>query len=108
MPSPLVNRYEIYFHLPDQGKVRQTIGREPSLLMAVESCLMSYRATGHTDFVIEDPRKRREFQVERDLLLRLIFLRHHDRTRYFEILNRLDREGSQTELVSFLATHAQM
>ncbi len=108
MPSPLVNRYEIYFHLPDQGKVPQTIAREPSLLMAVESCLMSYQATGHTDFVIEDPRKHREFQVERDLLLRLIFLRHHDRTRYFEILNRLDREGSQTELVSFLATHAQM
>src|SRR5207244_12913177 len=68
-----------------------------SLLMAVESCLMSYQATGHTDFVIEDPRKYREFQVERDLLLRLIFLRHHDRTRYFEILNRLDREGSRSE-----------
>ncbi|HEX9565971.1 MAG TPA: hypothetical protein VGA48_00050 [Thermoplasmata archaeon] len=108
MPSPLVNRYAIYFHLPDQGKVPQTIGREPSLLMAVESCLMSYQATGHTGFVIEDPRKRREFQIERDLLLRLIFLRHHDRTRYFEILNRLDREGNQKELVSFLAAHAQM
>jgi len=108
MPSPLVNRYAIYFHLSDRGKVRQTIAREPSLLMAVENCLLSYQDTGHTGFVIEDPRKHREFQIDRDLLLRLMFLRHHDRTRYFEILNRLDREGSQKELVSFLAAHAQM
>ncbi len=108
MPSPLVNRYAIYFHLPDQGKVPRPITQEPSLLMAIENCLMTYQATGHTGFVIEDPRKHREFHVERDLLLRLIFLRHNDRTRYFEILNRLDREGSQEELVSFLAAHAQM
>ncbi len=108
MPSPLVNRYAIYFQLPDQGKVARTIAQEPSLLMAVENCLMTYQATGHTGFVIEDPRKHRDFHVERDLLLRLIFLRHHDRTRYFEILNRLDREGDQDELVSFLAIHAQM
>lgn len=108
MPSPLVNRYAIYFALPHQGKVPRTIAQEPSLLMAVESCLMTYQATGHTGFVIEDPRKHRAFQVERDLLLQLIFLRHHDRTGYFEILNRLDREGDQEELVSFLAAHARM
>ncbi len=108
MPSPLVNRYTIYFHLPDQGKVPQSIAREPSLLMAVENCLNAYQATGHTGFVIDDTRAHREFHVERDVLLQLVFLRHHDRTRYFEILNRLDRQGGQDELVSFLAAHARI
>src|SRR5438445_10738914 len=106
MPSPLVNRYAIYFHLRDQGKVPQTIGREPSLLMAVETCLVSYQATGHTGFVIEDPRKHREFQIARDLLLQLVFLRPHDRTRYFAILNRFDGEVSHRALVWSLAAHA--
>jgi hypothetical protein len=108
MPSPLVNRYAIYFQLPDQGKVRQSIAREPSLLMAVENCLNAYQATGHTGFVIDDTRARREFHVEREVLLQLLFLRHQDRTRYFDILNRLDRQGGQEELVSFLAAHARM
>jgi hypothetical protein len=108
MPSPLVNRYAIYFELPDHGKVPQSIAREPSLLMAVENCLNTYQATGHTGFVIDDTRAHREFHVQRDVLLQLVFLRHQDRTRYFEILNRLDRQGGQDELVSFLAVHARM
>ena len=108
MPSPLVNRYAIYFRLPDQGKVPQSIAREPSLLMAVENCLNTYHATGHTGFVIDDTRAHREFNIERELLLQLLFLRHQDRTRYFEILNRLDRQGNQEELVSFLQAHARL
>jgi len=76
--------------------------------MAVENCLNTYQATGHTGFVIDDTRAHREFHVERDILLQLVFLRHQDRTRYFEILNRLDRQGGQDELVSFLAAHARM
>lgn len=108
MPSPLVNRYAIYFELPDHGKVPQSIAREPSLLMAVENCLNTYQATGHAGFVIDDTRAHREFHVQRDILLQLVFLRHQDRTRYFEILNRLDRQGDQGELVSFLATHARI
>jgi len=106
MPSPLVNRYAVHFNLPEEGKVPQTIGQEPSLLMAVESCLKAHRSTGHTDFVIEDTGKRRQFLVTRDRLLRLIYLRHNDRPRYFEILNRLDRDGNQDELASFLVQHA--
>jgi hypothetical protein len=108
MPSPLVNRYAIYFELPDHGKVPQSIAREPSLLMAVENCLNTYQAIGHAGFVIDDTRAHREFHVQRDILLQLVFLRHQDRTRYFEILNRLDRQGGQDELVSFLAAHARM
>ncbi len=108
MPSPLVNRYAIYFQLLDQGKVRQSIAREPSLLMAVENCLNTYQATGHTGFVIDDTRAHREFHIERDVLLQLVYLRHQDRTRFFEILNRLDRQGDQGELVSFLDSHARI
>ena len=108
MPSPLVNRYAIYLQVPDHGKVQQSIAREPSLLMAVENCLNAYQATGHTGFVIDDTRAHREFHVEREVLLQLLFLRHQDRTRYFEILNRLDRQGGQDELVSFLAAHARI
>lgn len=108
MPSPLVNRYAIYFELPDHGKVAQSIAREPSLLMAVENCLNAYQATGHAGFVIDDTGAHREFRVERDVLLQLVFLRHQDRTRYFEILNRLDRQGGQDDLVSFLAAHARI
>jgi hypothetical protein len=106
MPSPLVNRYAVFFNLPKEGKVHQTIARQPSFLMAIESCLVAYRDTGHTGFVIEDERKGRGFLVDRDLLLRLLFLRHNDKARYFEILNRLDRNGAQDELVSFLLAHA--
>ncbi len=69
MPSPLVNRYAIYFELPDHGKVPQSIAREPSLLMAVENCLNTYQATGHTGFAIDDTRAHREFHVQRDILL---------------------------------------
>src|SRR2546426_465222 len=76
--------------------------------MAVENCLNAYQATGHTGFVIDDTRAHREFRVEREVLLQLLFLRHQDRTRYFEILNLLDRQGGQDELVSFLAAHARI
>src|SRR2546426_11142956 len=104
MPSPLVNRYTIYFRLPDHGKVPQSIAREPSLLMAVENCLNAYQATGHTGFVIDDTRAHREFHVEREVLLQLLFLRHQDRTRYFSNLKRLGRQGSQDAPHSILCT----
>src|SRR2546428_241283 len=84
MPSPLVNRYAIYFQLPDQGKVPQSIAREPSLLMAVENCLNPYQATGHTGFVIDDTRAHRVLHVEPAVLLQLLFLRHQDRTHHRE------------------------
>jgi hypothetical protein len=108
MPSVLVNRYAVYFHFPVDGKVAQPIAREPSLLMAVESSVGTYRVTGHVGYLIEDTRKRRQFVVDRDVLLRLVYLKRNDRTRYFEILNRLDRDGNQEELVSFLVAHAPL
>jgi len=108
MPSRLVNRYAIYFRLPDQRRVRQTIARDPSLLIAIESCLAAYRDTGHLDYLIEDEGRKREFSVDRDILLRLLFLKHNDSTRYFELLNRLDRSGAQDDLVSFLRANARL
>ncbi len=106
MPSLLVNRYAVYFRLEEGAKVRQTIGRDPSLLVAVERCFATYRTTGHLAYAIEDQRRRREFLVNRDLFFRLLFLKRHDQTRYFAILNRLDREGNQNELDAFLRAHA--
>ena len=108
MPSVLVNRYAVFFYFPVDGKVAEPISREPSLLMAVESSVSTYRATGHVSYLIEDQRKGRQFVVDRDVLLRLLFLKRNDRTRYFEILNRLDRVGNQEELVSFLVAHARI
>lgn len=108
MPSRLVNRYAVYFHLPDRGRVRQTVARDPSLLIAIESCLTAYRDTGHLDYVIEDERRRREFSIDRDILLRLLFLKHNDSTRYFELLNRLDRGGGQEDLASFLRANVRL
>lgn len=104
MPSPLVNRYAVYVFLPDKGKVRRSIARDPSLMMAVESCLSAYESTGHLAYVIEDERKSRVFTLNRRLLLALLFAKSSDRTRYFEILNRLDRSGDQAALESSLRT----
>ena len=106
MPSPLVNRYSVYFHLADAGKVRQSIAKDPSLLMAVESCLAAYEATGHFGYVIEGERPRRVFTLDRKLLLALVFLRANDRAHYLEVLNRLDRSGDQDALESSLSDDA--
>ncbi|MCI4347843.1 MAG: hypothetical protein L3J97_04400 [Thermoplasmata archaeon] len=106
MPSVLVSRYAVYFRLDGGKKVRRTIGRYPSLLVAIEGCFGTYRATGHQDYAIEDQRRGCEFLINRDLLLRLLFLKRHDQARYFDILNLLDRQGDQEELVLLLRTHA--
>ena len=98
MPNPLVNRYSVYVSLPDKGKVRQPISHDPSLFMAVESCFSAYETTGHASFVIEDRRPVRVFSLSRRLLLGFLYLRANDRTRYFEVLNRLDRAGDQAAL----------
>lgn len=78
------------------------------MLIAIESCLAAYRDTGHLDYLIEDEGRKREFSVDRDLLLRLLYLKHNDPTRYFELLNRLDRGGAQDDLVSFLRANTRL
>ena len=103
MPSPLVNRYFVFVSLPDKGKVRRPIAKDPSLMIAVESCLSAYKTTGHLDFVIEDGRKSRVFTLDRRSILALLFVKTSNRTRYFEILNRIDRSGDQKTLESALA-----
>jgi len=108
MPSPLVNRYAVYVHLPGQGKVRSPIARDSSLLLAVESCVSACRSTGHDSFVIEDRRPARAFTLERRLLLAFVFLRANSRPRYFEILNQLDRSGDQHTLESVLADYVPL
>jgi hypothetical protein len=100
MPSPLVNRYSVYVSLPDRGKVRRPIARNPSLMLAVESCFAAYESTGHLTYVIEDQRPVRAFALERRSLLGLLFLRSNNRSRYFELLNQLDRSGDQQTLES--------
>ena len=106
MPSPLVNRYAVFVHLQGKGAVRRAIARDPSLMMAVESCLAAYQSTGHFGYVIEDQRQRRAFTLDRNLVLRVLFLKSNDEESYFQILNRLDRTGGQAELVAFLVDHA--
>lgn len=106
MPSSLVNRYSVYVHLPGQGKVRRPIARDPSLFLAVESCISAYGSTGHDAYVIEDMRRHRVFRVDRTLLLRVLLLKSQNETLYFDIMNRLDRSGGQDEMESFLADHA--
>jgi hypothetical protein len=103
MPSPLVNRYAVYIHLADRGKVREPISRKPSFLLAIEGCISAYQATGHDSYVIEDRRPERAFTLERRLLLACVFLRANNRTRYFEVLNQLDRSGDQRALEALLA-----
>jgi len=108
MPSPLVNRYAVYVHLADRGKVRKPISRKPSLLLAVEGCISAYETTGHESYVIEDSRPMRAFTVGRRLLLACVFLRANDRPRYFEVLNELDRSGDQRTFESLLADSAPL
>jgi len=108
MPSPLVNRYAVYVHLADRGKVREPISRKPSLLLAVEGCISAYETTGHESYVIEDGRATRAFTVGRRLLLACMFLRANDRLRYFEVLNQLDRSGDQRTFESLLADSAPL
>jgi hypothetical protein len=103
MPSPLVNRYAVYVHLADRGKVRQPISRKPSFLLAIEGCISAYQETGHDSYAIEDRRPERAFTLERRLLLACVFLRTNNRARYFEVLNQLDRSGDQRSLESLLA-----
>jgi len=103
MPSPHVNRYSVYVSLPGRGKLRKPIAKDPSLVMAIESCFGAYEKTGHESFVIEDDRPARVFALNRRLLLALLFVRASDRMRYFEILNRLDRSGDQQTLESSVA-----
>lgn len=103
MPSPLVNRYSVYVHFRDRGKVRGPINREPSLFLAVEACITAFEATGHDSYAIEDRGPARAFTLDRRLLLACVFLRANDRPRYFEVLNRLDRSGDQRALESVLA-----
>jgi hypothetical protein len=108
MPSALVNRYAVYVSLPEKGKVRRPIARNPSLMLAVESCIAAYESTGHFSYVIEDQRPARTFAVDRRALLRLLFMRSNSRSRYFELLNQLDRSGDQRVLESALAEHVQL
>ena len=108
MPSPLVNRYAVYVHLSDRGKVREPISRKPSLLLAVEGCISAYETTGHESYVIEDRRPTRAFTVGRRLLLACVFLRANDRPRYFEVMNQLDRSGDQRTFESLLADSAPL
>ncbi len=108
MPNPLVNRYAVYFHLGEEGRVKRTLTRSTNLLMAVESCISAYRATGHLGYMIEDEGQgqHRAFFLDRKALLRFLFLKANDENRFFEILNRLDRSGGQAELESSLADEA--
>lgn len=108
MPSPLVNRYAVYVHLADRGKVRDPIARDPSLFLAVESCVSAYESTGHDSYLIEDRRPARTFTLERRLLLAFVFLRANNRARYFEVLNQLDRSGDQQLLESVLADYVPL
>ncbi|HWM50358.1 MAG TPA: hypothetical protein VNO76_03305 [Thermoplasmata archaeon] len=98
-----MNRYAVYVHLADRGKVREPISRKPSFLLAVEGCISAYQETGHDSYVIEDRRPERAFTLERRLLLACVFLRANNRARYFEVLNQLDRAGDQRLLESILA-----
>ena len=106
MPSALVNRYAVHFRLEKEGKVRGVISRDASLFMAIESCLAAYEATGHQGFVIEDQRRDRIFRLDRNLLLRILFLKASNRSRYFEVFNGLETSGGQAELESLLADFA--
>ena len=108
MPSRLVNRYAVYVHVEGAGAVRKPIAQDPSFLVAVESCISAYRTTGHLGYVIEDQRRQRKFLLDREGLLRVLYLRTHDESLYFQILNRLDRAGDQKELESFLAAHSAL
>jgi len=108
MPSPLVNRYSVYVSLPEKGKVRRPIAKDPSLLLAIESCVAAYETTGHVSYTVEDHRPVRAFTLDRKLLLAAIFLRANNRTRYFEVLNRLDRSGDQDALEASLADYIPM
>jgi hypothetical protein len=103
MPSPLVNRYAVYVHLTERGKVREPISKEPSLLLAVGACISAYETTGHDSYAIEDRRPSRSFTLGRRLLLACVFLRANNRPRYFDVLNQLDRSGDQKTLESLLA-----
>ena len=103
MPSPFVNRYAVYVHLSDRGKVREPISRKPSFLLAIEGCISAYQDTGHDSYVIEDRRPERAFTLGRGLLLACVFLRANNRPRYFEVLNQLDRAGDQRSLEALLA-----
>src|SRR5437879_7985962 len=93
MPSPLVNRYAVYVHLADRGKVRKPISRKPSLLLAVEGCISAYETTGHESYVIEDSRPMRAFTVGRRFLLPSAFPRATARPRISGALNHLNRPG---------------
>jgi hypothetical protein len=105
MPSPLVNRYAVYVALPGKGRVRRALAHYPSLMLAIESCFTAYERTGHVSYVIEDRRPVRALSLDRRLLLGLLFLRANDRSRYYDVLNRLDRSGDQKALESSLAQH---
>jgi len=106
MPSRLVHRYVVFVHLPAEGTVPRAISRHPSFFVAVESCLAAVETTGHFGYAIEDERRHRAFVLDRDLLLRLVYLRAHDQAAFYGLLNRLDRTGGQTDLETFLAEHA--
>ena len=106
MPSSLVNRYAVYIQLDRGSKVAKAISRHASFLVAVESCLAAYRETGHMGFRIEDPRRHREFQLDRTLLLRVLLLKAQNEPLYFDVMNRLDHSGAQADLESYLAGHA--
>ena len=108
MPSRLVNRYAVYVRLEEGGVVRRTIARDPSFLVAVESCVSAYRTTGHLDYLIEDTRRHREFFLSRALFLQVLFLKAHNEGLYFDILNRLDRAGDQQEFEAFLTLHGRL
>src|SRR2546430_17064952 len=100
MSSPFVNRYAVYVHLADRGKVRGPISRKPSLLLAVWGCSSAYETTGHESYVIEDSRPMRAFTVGRRLLLACVFLRSTGRPRYFVVLNLLDRSRADRTYAS--------
>jgi hypothetical protein len=106
MSSALVNRYSVYVSMPERGKVREPIARNPSLMLAVESCIAAYESTGHFSYVIEDQRPARIFALDRRVLLGLVFLRSNSRSRYFELLNQLDRSGDQHVLESAVGEHS--
>ena len=103
MPSPFVNRYAVYVSLADRGKVREPISRNPSFILAIESCFSAYEETGHSAYVIEDHRPSRVLTLDRKLMLALLYIKTNDRTEYFEILNRLDRSGEQRDMEAMLA-----
>jgi len=94
--------------MPERGKVREPIARNASLMLAVESCIAAYESPGHFSYVIEDQRPARIFALDRRALLGLLFLRSNSRSRYFELLNQLDRSGDQRVLESALEKQAQL